>query len=180
MARKLSGRSDNEIKNHWHTHLKKRLHNKQDPAPVTTPMESNKQVNETVKSGPADQLDLHPSKNSQEPQVPQDQKQLQHQNIHDAVAEITSLHSQETSCSTELSSTLTSSQSFEEPLENFWDDELLFEGAIYGGNGNSYSLSEYEEGLFMSSNSSTMEEDYCTLPYSLFYDDINFFNNFMQ
>nr|GMD30060.1 transcription factor MYB15-like [Ipomoea batatas] len=168
IAAKLSGRSDNEIKNHWHTNLKKRLglalHKKQDPEPSD-----------------ADQLDLQPSKNSQEPQATQDQKhQINTAIICDAVQAEISSHSQETSCSTtEGSSTFTSSQSFEEPLESFWN-ELLFSDPIYGGNGNSYySSSESEEGLIISSNSSTVEEDF-TLPYSLFCDDINFLSNFMQ
>lgn len=64
---------------------------------------------------------------------------------------------------------MTSSQSFEETFDCFWDD-LLFADA-------SFASSE-SEGGFMSPTS--MVEEEFTLPYSLFgEDDVNFLNNFM-
>ncbi|XP_024967058.1 transcription factor MYB74-like [Cynara cardunculus var. scolymus] len=42
IAREVPGRSDNEIKNYWHTHLKKRSITQGHPVPITKPKEMTK------------------------------------------------------------------------------------------------------------------------------------------
>ncbi|KVI07739.1 Homeodomain-like protein [Cynara cardunculus var. scolymus] len=44
IARKVPGRSDNEIKNHWHTNLKKRIITQDHPVPTIKPKETTKSI----------------------------------------------------------------------------------------------------------------------------------------
>ncbi|KAF7145079.1 hypothetical protein RHSIM_Rhsim04G0061900 [Rhododendron simsii] len=68
IAAKLPGRTDNEIKNHWHTHLKKRLHQNQS---TTNPGKIDRQSTDGVQSASKKRRELAPKEVAEDPVLSQ-------------------------------------------------------------------------------------------------------------
>lgn len=68
IAAKLPGRTDNEIKNHWHTHLKKRLHQIQSTA---NPGKIDGQSTNGVQSASKKRREIAPKEVAEDPDLSQ-------------------------------------------------------------------------------------------------------------
>ncbi|XP_019158785.1 PREDICTED: myb-related protein 308-like [Ipomoea nil] len=175
IAGKLPGRSDNEIKNHWHAHLKKHLQTKQDPKIIRSELKINETTAEYGSSETTQKVKIGEDESSFYDAISRYSQGTSSSEESSCLSSISISKSLDLSCNTtgwtvpEEGVMMTSSQSFGETFDCFWDD-LLFADA-------SFSPSE-SEGGFMSPTSQVEEE--FTLPYSLFgEDDVNFLNNFM-
>ncbi|KAL7185650.1 hypothetical protein ACSBR2_027574 [Camellia fascicularis] len=155
IAAKLPGRTDNEIKNHWHTHLKKRIKENQ------STFELKQKAIQISQSLANLELQFHESPRSEINHVTDElgSKDVT-DGIYQQILESSPLSSQELS-SSDFSSSMTSdyallsdknwvwedsmssSESFEESVRNFWI-EPVFEDFSYQQNEFSSNLAEGE------------------------------------
>ncbi|GMP67037.1 hypothetical protein CsSME_00027160 [Camellia sinensis var. sinensis] len=155
IAAKLPGRTDNEIKNHWHTHLKKRIKENQ------STFELKQRAIQISQSLANLELQSHESPRSEINEVTDElgSKDVTDE-IYQQILESSPLSSQELS-SSDFSSSMTSDYAllsdknwvgedsmsslelFEESVRNFWI-EPVFEGFSYQQNEFSSNLAEGE------------------------------------